>query len=55
MVTLTEPSKEIPCGYKIDSDTGAMLLIDMLYSQKKINDTTYKNIKRKYGKSNKER
>ena len=43
-----EPSKEIPCGYKISPEVGAMLLIDMLYAQKKINDTTYNNIQRKY-------
>lgn len=50
--TITEPTKESPCGYKIDSDTGAMLLIDMLYTQKKINKATYDNIQKKYGNKN---
>ena len=27
---ITKPTKESPCGYKIDSDTGAMILIDII-------------------------
>ncbi len=46
---ITEPTKESPCGYTIDSETGSMLLIDMLYAQKKINKATYDNIQKKYG------
>lgn len=48
--TITEPTKETPCGYNIDSETGSMLLIDMLYEQGKINKATYDNIQKKYGK-----
>lgn len=47
---ITEPINESPCGYKIDSETGSMLLIDMLYEQGKINKATYDNIQKKYGK-----
>lgn len=43
---ITEPTKESPCGYAIDSETGSMLLIDMLYAQKKINKATYDNIQK---------
>lgn len=52
---ITKPTKESPCGYTIDSETGSKLLIDMLYAQKKINKATYDNIQKKYGnKKNKE-
>ena len=47
---ITEPTKESPCGYTIDSETGSMLLIDMLYAQKKINKATYDNIQKKIWK-----
>lgn len=52
---VTKPTKESPCGYTIDSETGSMLLIDILYDQGKINKVTYDNIQKKYGnKKNKE-
>lgn len=52
---ITKPTKESPCGYKIDSDTGAMILIDILYEQGKINKATYDKVQKKYGnKKNKE-
>jgi len=47
--TTTELTKEPPCEYKIDSEAGSMLLIDMLYEKGKINKTTYNNIQKKYG------
>ena len=37
----------------IDVQTGALILIDMLYSQKLINKRTYDNIKAKYNNKNK--
>lgn len=47
---ITEPTKESPCGYAIDSEIGSMSLIDILYEQGKINKATYDNIQNKYGK-----
>ena len=44
---ITKPTKESPCGYKIDSDTGAMILIDILYEQGKINKATYDKVQKK--------
>ena len=37
--------KDIP---NIDAQTGALILIDMLYQQKMINKKTYDNIQMKY-------
>lgn len=36
--------------YKLNPTAGALLLIDMLYAQKKINELTYRNIQNKYNK-----
>ena len=38
--------------YSIDVQTGALILIDMLYSQKLINKETYNNIQSKYNSQN---
>ena len=36
----------------ISSDRGALILIEILYSQNLINKATYDNIQRKYNKNN---
>lgn len=44
-----------PIDYKVSVEAGAMLLIDILYEQGKINKATYDNVQKKYGnKKNKE-
>lgn len=39
-----------PIDYQVSVEAGAMLLIDILYEQGKINKATYDNIQKKYGK-----
>lgn len=36
--------------YQVPVDVGALILIDILYEQGKINKATYDKIQRKYGK-----
>lgn len=46
-------NKLIKSNLNIDVQTGALILIDMLYSQKFINKRTYDNIQAKYNNKNK--
>lgn len=39
-----------PIDYKVSVEAGAMLLIDILYEQGKINKATYDKVQKKYGK-----
>lgn len=40
-----------PIDYKVPVDVGALILIDCLYEQGKINKATYDNVQKKYGKT----
>ena len=42
----------VKSNLNIDAQTGALILIDMLYSQKLINKRTYDNIQAKYNNKN---
>lgn len=39
-----------PIDYQVPVDVGALILIDILYEQGKINKATYDNVQKKYGK-----
>lgn len=45
-------NKLIKSNINIDVETGALILIDILYAQKLINKATYDNIQLKYRKHN---
>lgn len=40
----------VKTNINIDVNTGALVLIDMLFQQKLINEKTYRNIQEKYAK-----
>ena len=46
--TQNVPESIITNKIQIDSDFGALVLIDMLYNKGKINKTTYQAIQKKY-------
>ena len=48
----TESKDTVPflIDYQVPVDVGALILIDILYEQGKINKATYDKIQRKYGK-----
>ncbi len=53
--TESKDTVPFPIDYKVSVEAGAMLLIDILYEQGKINKATYDNVQKKYGnKKNKE-
>lgn len=43
-------NEENKLTFSIDAQTGALILIDMLYAQKLINKKTYDKIQEKYNK-----
>lgn len=40
-----------PINYQVPVDVGALILIDCLYEQGKINKATYDKVQKKYGKT----
>lgn len=42
-----------PIDYQVPVDVGALILIDCLYEQGKINKATYDKVQKKYGIKNK--